>query len=354
MTTMLDSRRHAPALFLLLSGVSGVVELGPVFIAAREYGLVAGLVAGLAYQVGNLAASSLPLARRWAGVVLITGVSLLLAGLWMPSTAVVGVSCVSVGLQKYRRFLQKSSTSGGGARATLVKRVVRIAGFALAGLVDLSGLIACAVVITASYYGAMRSFSADSWRSETRPRPLKWSPLAGVMVIHQMHYFSYAYVLPFLFAVTFGFGGLAAGAAFAFGWVTYASVEKLVRGQRYCLYFLLGHSLVVLSLSALATWSSSAPAVVSAWAVSGLGGGTVYCLSRINAQAAALRVEMDRWEDVGHLAGVAVPLMLSLAGVASPAALVYASATLAGLTALGMAVAVRTRLHRPLTFRWVP
>lgn len=352
MTTMRDTRRHAPALFLLLSGLSGVVELGPVFIAAREYGLLAGLVAGLAYQVGNLAASSLPLARRWAGVVLLTGVALLLAGRWVPWAAVVGVACVSVGLQKYRRFLQKASASGAGARSTLVKRVVRIAGFALAGLVDLDGLIACAVVIAASYYGAMRSFSGDTWRSDTRPRPLKWSPLAGVMVIHQMHYFSYAYILPFLFTVTFGFGGLAAGAAFAFGWVTYASVEKLVRGQRYCLYFLLGHGIVVLSLSALATWISSAPAVVSAWAVSGLGGGTVYCLSRINAQVSAQHVEMDRWEDVGHLAGVAAPLLLTLAGVGRPEVLVSLSAGLAGLTALSMAVTVRTRLHRPLASRW--
>lgn len=337
--------RHAPTLFLLLSAFSGVVELGPVFIAAREYGLLAGLVAGLAYQLGNLAASSLPLAKTWTGAVLVVGVVLLLGGRATPWMALIGVACVSVGLQKYRRFLQKASAFGARTHSTLVKRVVRIAGFAFAGLVDLTGLTACAVVIAGSYLSTLRGFSCNAWRSDTRPRPLQWSPLAGVMVVHQMHYFSYAYILPFLFAVAFKFGGLAAGAAFALGWVTYASIEKLLRGRRYGLYFLLGHGLVVLSLSVLASWISTALIVVLAWAVSGLGGGTVFCLSKLNSLDTARRVEMDRWEDIGHLAGVAVPIVLTLVGISDPSALVLTSAALAALTALAMTAAFRTRIR---------
>ena len=59
--------------------------------------------------------------------------------------------------------------------------------------------------------------------------------------------------------------------------------------------------LVAISLSILGYFQSFLPLTMIFWFISGLGGGTVFCLTRINKQLSLqFRTEIEFWEDVGQ------------------------------------------------------
>ena len=301
--------RNFSKLFLVLSGLASVLELGPLFALARSDGLLLALAAGLAYQVGNLVAGSVSLPRWLVNAIAIASTLGLWVGIhgltWVLLASVCGIS---IAIQKLRRWVQ--SLSRGANVPTRTKRAVRIMGFAVSGFLGLAGAVAVAVITAIVLVALSLSLGSQSWREGTKRQELSFSSLAGVMVLHQMHYFTYAYALAFILVSVFKIESLSAGVAFAVGWVSYASIESLIRSSNYVKVFLAGHGTVVVSLVLMALLSESAVGVLLCWFGSGLGGGTVYCLTRMNKAARSRRIELEPWEDWGHVLGVLLALIM--------------------------------------------
>lgn len=300
-------QRRAAHIFLALSFLSGFLELGSVvLLISAGQPLFVILLAGLSYQVGNLFSSTARLSR---GVIIVTLFLAVLTTLLYSYTGYLilffaTLVLTSILLQKTRRVAKRADTSQ--SISTFTKRTIRIAGFVLAGFatVDLfiatilATLLLCVIMLAQTY---------RVWADPARPIPTR-SLIGGIMVAHQSHYFSYAYLMPFLFARILGFSAAAIGPAFVVGWISYASSERLLRRYEPTRTSILGHLLVAISLSAIGVFLISPFAVLLFWFLSGIGGGTVFCLKKLNSSAGEKRTDMDYWEDVGHVAGVIIAL----------------------------------------------
>jgi hypothetical protein len=321
-------------LYLFLSFLASLMELGPViFLLASKESILSALLVGLGYQLGNLTPSIVRLPSKSLIVMAIVGCLFSVFGEDWPFAFYVAVTLGSVALQSLRRSI---SSKGDLLVTTFTKRFSRIVGFAASGLFSYG--IATLVLLILIFVGYITIHNMDS----TRHLPAKslvppTTPIAVVMVIHQAHYFSYAYILPALLLLHFPIPSAFVGIYFIVGWLSYISTEKLIRSQANILVLLVGHIIVALSLSVLGYFQSSLLLVMIGWFFSGLGGGTVYCLTRLNKLLTIqAHTEMEFWEDVGHVFGVIVSIILVTYLFFNPFKVFYASAVIAVITGLGI------------------
>lgn len=134
------------------------------------------------------------------------------------------------------------------------------------------------------------------------------------MVFHQMHYFSYCYVLPCLFYLMlkdYGYSDISAcliaAFMFAFSWVVYLMPqwisEKSTKKINYFQIFLAGHSilaLIMLAMSWLSYMKMYTPLVIL-WCLTGFGGGTVFCIQHLSTEYE--KTDLKFSEDIGHALG---------------------------------------------------
>jgi hypothetical protein len=303
------------ALFLFLSTVSGLVELGLVFIAlAHDLPLDQVAALGLSYQLGNLVPNPLVLGTRARLVVAFTAVAASAAALDSLGIVPLFATGATLGavIQSLRR-LSKDSVS------TTMKRAFRILGFVLAPAMTVAALLAVSVALL------LASLASRETAQPTRLRRPRLGFLTLVMVVHQVHYFSYVYfIVPVVLIAARG-QPLAAGVYFAMGWITYTSTAHLLRGTRYVRYFIAGHLGLTCVLLAIAC--SHSPAVITVlWVITGFGGGTVFCLERIAEQSHELsKPDLGFAENLGHIVGVVAGLAVYLSSAAPHAPVVLAA-----------------------------
>lgn len=293
--------RMLPALGLACA--ASLLELGPISALLRGgAGLTAVLLAGLAYQVGNAVPRPGPLAA-WpfpALVALLGAVGLAFSTLATP-TWFAAIAALSWALQGTRRRL--TAVPGGDLPSTVEKRAARVAGFVAASLLPLA--------IWLPLLGALLAASIVRSRPASPATPVRIRSVNGIeiaMVLHQAHYFSYCYAIPLLVSRA-AIGGIPAmGAWFACGWISYLSAETLWRRFPPVRVFLVGHLCLAVVLAMLAAFSAVPAAATALWIASGLGGGTVYCLTALHKKSGRPHAVLERAEDGGHLLGVAVAL----------------------------------------------
>ena len=140
------------------------------------------------------------------------------------------------------------------------------------------------------------------------------------MLLHQTHYFVYAYVLLAAFLVGLEpSGGTAtwehtANAAlfFSLGWLSYISGQQLLKkilGWPPLRASIVGHVLVSACLLIMALYAGNHTVLVVAWITGGFGGGSVYAIKEL-ASLNACKADMELWEHWGHVLGVALALLL--------------------------------------------
>jgi hypothetical protein len=283
---------------------SSLIELGPVILAIKAgNGLLTVLLVGLAYQAGNALARVVPRHSLVTASFAVCGV---VGSLLYPITnpmALVWLACISIALQASRRAMHVRKL--GDSLSTIVKRAVRVSGFVISAIFPL----VLSVVVT-----ALLCLIAALWIARVQPanipaRQKAWFPvqrLHVIMVLHQVHYFSYCYTIPYLL----GQNGLsqpwAIGAAFGAGWITYLSAETLFGKCRLRPTFIAGHAFVAVTLAGLAASSTSLIWTVTLWCLTGFGGGTVYCLTRLSNRLGLTTDGIEKSEDIGHIVGVAI------------------------------------------------
>lgn len=295
--------------FLALSMLSGFVELGSVVLLLDNYSSVTAiLTAGLAYQSGNLIAGTVKSSARVVFIILFFALLSALAyslnrNLLFLYIATAGAS---ISIQRLRRVTKTKAAQL--SISTFRKRLVRIIGFLLAGLmtVHIFSLV-LGLLILIWFFVVMNSLS-DWERTTTLTSKPRRSSLSNIMIVHQSHYFSYAYLIPILLALYLNIPISLIGLTFIVGWISYVNSERLLKRYSLTKVFILGHILVALSLLAIGVFYESLPLVMLFWFLSGIGGGTVFCLRRFNEAEGKNKVELDLWEDLGHVIGVVISI----------------------------------------------
>lgn len=281
------------ATFFLLSSVTGVIEVGSVIYAINHgYSVVQVLILVLAYQFGCFFPANVVLKKS---VLLIIGsIAFGLAAFCSFFSSfmlmVIALLFISPCLQMARSF-QKGSVSTG------LKRVFRILGFAISPL--FSPFILSVMALFIVFITALNKACGENRLN------LRLVPLPNIiMIVHQMHYFSYAYILLITANTIDKYNGFLTALIFVLGWVTYTSAQYIFRGKRYFTYLISGHIFLVLILFVMAI-SSSEIVKLTLWILTGFGGGTVFCIKEVLRQRSKYDNQaLETSENYGHILGV--------------------------------------------------
>lgn len=289
--------------FLILSLLSGVAELGGVYLGIT-WGLPIHFIIllPLFYQVGNLLTNILPSKAFWgiavAGIVFV----LLVIYSWYPS---LWIFAVQLALTSYCIQLVRSRNKR--SCATWLKRSFRVAGFALSPLMCFkNGQVIILLSMILCIFSLIReTLSRDAKKVALPTRKNKTLEISLVMVFHQLHYFIYSYMIPIY--VSQKTGNLVASALlFSLSWVIYlipqTIAEKLhiihYKTMFFCCHAFLGLCMAAMSISA---YFDNISLVLLFWILTGLGGGSVFCIKHLYKKSAP--ANMDLSENIGHFLG---------------------------------------------------
>lgn len=321
-------KRFQNHLYLGLSAFSGFLEVGTVFLALREGApITVALLVGLVYQAGALLKNPLQLSLGGYRVLLAVAA---VVSIFIPYSflvLVITVGLIAAGLQGIRDEVAHTATV-----ETTQKRLSRVVGFVFAGLFHhLMLTILAASCLVSSLMLSQNSQKPTILRLLTLRPNWRLGKLGVIMMTHQAHYFCYCYIL--LYLLTQHFSVVWAGVAFAGGWVTYASAQRILRDVHEIPGFVIGHLFVASVLLVLFFEHEGSWALLGGWLLTGFGGGTIFLLRRLQPKSDALPVDLDLWENIGHVIGVLISVGIVIV-TANPwipfavaAALAIASAT---------------------------
>ena len=287
------------ALFFLLSTITGFVEVGAVIYAIQQgFSVVQILLLVLAYQVGCFFPTNISVKKMW---LIILGIITLSLSVTLYAIPLYGVFLATVltlsPCLQMARSLQKSKVS------TAQKRVFRIIGFGLSPLLSPFTLIGVSIVTL---------IIALTQKSEFRNsiKLPKLHPQYSIMVMHQMHYFSYAYIVLIIAGSLDNYHGFLTALFFMLSWITYTSAQYIFKGKKYYTYLITGHIFLVLVISGIAV-TTFEPLKIVLWILTGFGGGTVFCIKEI------LKIwqgydnhTFESSENYGHVLGVFCSILL--------------------------------------------
>jgi len=286
--------------FLLLSWISSVVEIGCIlFGLSHSFSIYEIVGLGLAYQLGNLVPNPIQLTSRMVTICALLALSLFITSFYIEHYLIYffGFWFLSAAIQSVRSYSKQNVSTG-------LKRSLRILGFLTAPLMNLPVLIffCLSVTLISLLYSQRKQIFNLYFPSLCF---IDW-----LMIIHQMHYFSYTYFILYLMyeAIHSAFW---VSIWFCFGWVTYTSISYLLKSSYYFTYFIIGHFFLFIVLLLLGLSLDMPTVFILLWILTGFGGGTVFCIDKINEMYFKRnKNSLVFSENVGHVAGVLAGLGL--------------------------------------------
>lgn len=327
--------------YLTLSFLSGFVELGAVILVIRsEQPMYQIPLIGLAYQMGALFREPIELPSWQYYIAFLLSAFSSIFAIQSPMLLFPAIFFLSVGIQGTRGMVSEQHKIG-----TVVKRVSRVLGFACSGFLSLkilpviAGIALLAILPLAKNYKTSPRISV---KNNLKPGPLGW-----IMMIHQSHYFSYAYIVPLLFIANYKIDPKMAGLLFCIGWLSYISSQKLFGEKALIRSFIIGHILVSVTLAlAFFYFDNSLVFLLTLWFLTGFGGGTVYCLRKLRASSTTDKSDLDSLENVGHVFGLLVCVaILKIYNV--PQTVFVIASLLAATTLILFSLKYRKQLLKP-------
>lgn len=281
-------------LFLLLSTITGIIEVGTVLFAiAQEYSVIQILLIVLSYQIGCFFPNNISLKKIFLiGFCILSILSS--CGFYFETDnwwlLAISILFLSPCLQTLRSVLKRSVNTG-------LKRTFRILGFALSPLFSpillLIILILCLILLIANKQQKTNAMNLVSLK-----------PPYIVMLVHQMHYFSYTYIVLLIVSAFDKYHGGLTAFIFVLGWITYTIVPYILRGKKHALYLICGHAFLFIVILSMALTQSNLLFVIL-WILTGFGGGTVFCIKELLKRTICYEdLILETAENYGHVLGV--------------------------------------------------
>ena len=317
------------AVFYLLSMTTGILECGFIVSGAvRGLELWQILFYPLCYHLGNLFPKPFFLPKKV--LLLFCSFSLTEAAFLFVFPVLESVrfivTCLCLFLLSAVIQSVRDSMKSDGNR--LLKRVFRVAGFALSPLaVFIPEIILC--FASAAAFLGLTKYSGSRFRFEL---PSFQGGYSIVMLFHQLHYFFYAHITlaaacialskapPVFGALKYAFVrdpalfGAVLGALFFCGtWITYMSAEPAVSRltKKTMPVFFAGHTAVFVLLLSMSFVTDRALFIVL-WLLTGFGGGTVYTITAKAKQSGRYdKYSMTVSENAGHALGLLAAVIVS-------------------------------------------
>ena len=171
----------------------------------------------------------------------------------------------------------------------------------------------------------------------------KIRPQYFIMVVHQMHYFSYAYIVLIIAGKFDNYHGFLTALLFVLSWITYTSAQYIFTEKKYYTYLITGHIFLALLISAIAL-TTIEPLKIVLWILTGFGGGTVFCIKEIQKSKRGYdNHTLESSENYGHFLGVFCSIILYVLFGTLNAAIYFASIC-AAITALLASVSYKNKI----------
>lgn len=330
-------------MFYLLSLITGILECGWIaFGAVHSMPLWQILCYPLAYHMGNLFPQPFSLNKKCLRVFGI--VSLVCSIITFAVTGAVCTifTCISLfGISSVIQSVRSDMKSDGNR---LIKRVFRVAGFALSPLAAfMPSVILFASDIIALY--VLKNYNGIC----SVNKPSSQNGYSYVMLFHQLHYFFYAHITLAAMSLMFvnkgsGIWVVLGAVLFCFTWITYMSVEPVVSKftDRVLSVFYIGHTGISILLTVM-SFLVKAPVFIILWIITGFGGGVVYTISaRAKLVNSYDKKSMTISENIGHTLGLVIATAVALAfEETAPHIMLLLGAASALLTIISMTFVLR-------------
>ncbi len=288
--------------FLVLSFISGLLEIGCVIWAiSLKFSIPAVLGVGLAYQLGNFVPNPFSIGKKGTLAALVFSVLISFLSFFVLQYIMTFMSVLL-----FSASLQSLRSSSKSNLPEFTKRVWRVAGFVFSPLLLLSYSMFFLFL-------AVTLFSMFIYDLKIMPQAFskaKIGKIGVVMIFHQIHYFSYVYFIPVIFYTCYKTSFYFLGLFVAAGWVVYITVPKIAKGNSYFYYAVTGHLFLTILFPLMAFEMSNTVLFILLWILSGLGGGTVFCIKKINEQKENISSNaMNVAENLGHIGGTVIGLV---------------------------------------------
>lgn len=290
--------------FLLLSSLSGIIELGSVYLGIYlGLSIPEAISLPLFYQLGNLMLNYVSHKKQCciASSVIVIILSILCSAEYQYVVLAVQLVLSSYCIQVCRVAQKKSCP-------VWLKRAFRVGGFAVSPVMLIAN--GQAVLLISMGYCFVLSMKSANVSLQTQDKECR--QLSLVMIFHQLHYFVYTYIMP-VYVLQLTNSYLLSGLAFAVTWIVYLMPQTIadnMKIKKYRLMFFICHSFlaVCMGMMAYASMLKWPAAVLVFWLLTGLGGGSVFCIKHLSSHYS--QINMDLSENIGHVAGPAIAVLL--------------------------------------------
>lgn len=293
--------------FLFLSFLSGVIELGSVYVGIKlDLPVSMIMLLPFWYQLGNLLMAYIPKKRSVYFILSVLTIILSVINItnFNYYAFSLQLSACSLCIQTAREGNKKNCPAW-------LKRSARILGFATSPIMLFQhGQLTLIIGTLFATYLLLKMQNAP-----TKKRMFIQSELAlsWVMIFHQLHYFVYTYIMPiYIYNITRSY--LLSSISFAITWIVYLTPQTIIEKFskiNYKQIFFIGHSFLAICMGAM-FWSSYNKfvwVVLLSWLLTGLGGGTVFCIKHLSVKYE--RINMDLSENIGHVLGPLIAIVIS-------------------------------------------
>lgn len=294
--------------FLILSFLSGIIELGSVYLGVN-LGLPLHQIIALPlfYQIGNLMTNVLP-KKESSGTIFVVGVGLLTAAYYLYSS----FSILAIELIGSSYCIQLARARYKSTCPTWLKRSFRIGGFTLSPVMTFgNGQI---VILFSMLFCLGLIFATTKFQKFEKSENAEHGKIgiSSIMIFHQMHYFVYTYIMP-IYVYQLTASAFLSSLAFSATWVIYLIPQTIAENLdcvNYKKMFFFCHLFLGLCMGVMAVsvYFHKTAIVLVAWLLTGLGGGSVFCISHLCKKYESL--SMDFSENIGHFLGPLVAVVL--------------------------------------------
>ena len=299
-------------MFHLLNMISGFSEIGIIMFGMKQSGILGGLAGVLFYQLGNIVPVPLRLSRRGTIGSLICSLFLIILGFWYSESGLVAMLFMSAGLQEVRAWYKtgnKEMMKTGVDFSKEHKRFFRVLGFMLGFAFNPVTEIFCVAIILIA---AVKGKDTDKGFYFRMP---KFNLFNRILIVHEMHYFTYCYALlltayqtKWIMGIS---GAVPASLCFGISWIPYVFSPRVYNrvgeddnSVDYRHKFIFGHSLLFMLLLTIFIVPDNYMKVIL-WFFTGIGGTTEFYITKIEKSFNQYeKINHDSAENLGHIIGV--------------------------------------------------